>query len=143
MIKKVILKTKYGETAHNIAQISLKYGVILAVSYLILTALNLYVLLFPQHAKLVLSVLVVGSIAIGYYLAKKHLTNKNAKQLNPQKVLSNREMEVFKQLLSTKSNLEISTDLFIEVSTLKSHINRIYKKMGVKTRTELRKRYFD
>lgn len=51
--------------------------------------------------------------------------------------LSFKEKDVLTLILSGKSNKEISSQLFIEHSTLKSHINHIYKKLDVKSRKEL------
>ena len=41
--------------------------------------------------------------------------------------LSDRQKEVYVLILAGKTNKEIMTTLFIEQSTLKSHINQIYK----------------
>lgn len=51
--------------------------------------------------------------------------------------LSFKEKAVLTLILSGKSNKEICSQLFIEHSTLKSHINHIYKKLDVKSRKEL------
>jgi DNA-binding CsgD family transcriptional regulator len=37
-----------------------------------------------------------------------------------------------------KTNKEIMSELFIEQSTLKSHINQIYKQLNIKNRNELK-----
>lgn len=52
--------------------------------------------------------------------------------------LSERQKEVYDLIISGKSNKEIMTKLFIEQSTLKSHINQIYKKLNIKSRRELK-----
>ena len=52
--------------------------------------------------------------------------------------LSERQKEVYDLIISGKSNKEIMTELFIEQSTLKSHINQIYKKLNIKSRRELK-----
>lgn len=51
--------------------------------------------------------------------------------------LSFKEKEVLNHILSGKSNKEICSTLFIEHSTLKSHINHIYKKLEVNSRKEI------
>lgn len=51
--------------------------------------------------------------------------------------LSFKEKEVLNLILSGKSNKEICSHLFIEHSTLKSHINHIYKKLEVRSRKEV------
>ncbi len=52
--------------------------------------------------------------------------------------LSERQKEVYDLILSGKSNKEMMTKLCIEQSTLKSHINQIYKKLNIKSRRELK-----
>ena len=52
--------------------------------------------------------------------------------------LTTRQKEVYEQILSGKSNKEIMAELFIEQSTLKTHINQLYKKLNVKNRKELK-----
>lgn len=54
--------------------------------------------------------------------------------------LTERQKEVFELIIAGKSNKEITSTLFIELSTLKTHINQIYKKLNVKSRKEV-KRY--
>jgi DNA-binding NarL/FixJ family response regulator len=51
--------------------------------------------------------------------------------------LSFKEKEVLNNILAGKSNKEICATLFIEHSTLKSHINHIYKKLEVNSRKEI------
>ncbi len=50
--------------------------------------------------------------------------------------LSLRQKEVFDLITIGKSNKEIMAALNIELSTLKTHINQIYKALGIKSRKE-------
>jgi LuxR family maltose regulon positive regulatory protein len=50
--------------------------------------------------------------------------------------LSKRELEVMRLIAAGLSNQEIAQELVIAVSTVKSHINHIYGKLGVKSRTQ-------
>jgi DNA-binding NarL/FixJ family response regulator len=52
--------------------------------------------------------------------------------------LSRREIEVLELLHTRQTNKEIAAKLNIELSTLKTHINSIYKKLGISKRAELR-----
>ena len=52
--------------------------------------------------------------------------------------LTKRQKEVYNLIISGKTNKEIISELFIEHSTLKSHINQIYKKLNIKNRNELK-----
>jgi LuxR family maltose regulon positive regulatory protein len=50
--------------------------------------------------------------------------------------LSERELEVLRLVAAGASNQEIARDLIIALSTVKSHLNHIYGKLGVKNRTQ-------
>ncbi len=51
--------------------------------------------------------------------------------------LTAKEKEVTLMILDKKKNQEIANEMFVELSTIKTHINKIYKKIGVKNRKEL------
>lgn len=51
-------------------------------------------------------------------------------------VLSSRELEILTLLVAGKSNPEIAADLFLAIGTVKKHLNNIYSKLGVTSRTQ-------
>jgi len=51
--------------------------------------------------------------------------------------LTKKEKEILSHIKEGKSNKEIASALFVEVSTVKSHINKIYSKLEVSSRSEL------
>lgn len=53
-------------------------------------------------------------------------------------VLTQREAEVMELLRSGHSNAEIAHVLHVSIETVRTHARRIYRKLGVKTRRELR-----
>jgi two-component system, NarL family, response regulator DesR len=53
-------------------------------------------------------------------------------------VLTPREAEVMELLRRGRSNAEIARDLHVSIETVRTHARRIYRKLGVKTRRELR-----
>jgi len=55
-------------------------------------------------------------------------------------LLTPRQLKVYDLIIAGRSNKEIMSELFIEQSTLKSHINQIYKRLQVKNRGELKGR---
>lgn len=91
-----------------------------------------------EYAFVVLSL--VGVICLIYF-RKKTFTATETEDVNlvTDKILllSNREKEVYDKLLEGKTNKSIADELFIEVSTVKSHVNNIYKTLEVKSRREL------
>jgi LuxR family maltose regulon positive regulatory protein len=50
--------------------------------------------------------------------------------------LSDRELDILRLIASGRSNQEIADILVIAVSTVKSHINNLYGKLGTNRRTE-------
>ena len=53
------------------------------------------------------------------------------------RALSQREMDIVGLILSGKSNKEVALSLNIELSTVKTHVNNIYAKLGVNNRKDL------
>lgn len=72
-----------------------------------------------------------GSSVIAPLVAEK-LVNR---MRDPQPELTQRELEVLRALASGASNKEISAQLFIGATTVKTHLARIYAKLGVTSRT--------
>jgi DNA-binding NarL/FixJ family response regulator len=56
-------------------------------------------------------------------------------------LLSPREADVLELLQSGRSNAEIANDLHVSVETVRTHARRVYRKLGVRTRRELRSRH--
>jgi LuxR family maltose regulon positive regulatory protein len=50
--------------------------------------------------------------------------------------ISDREIEVLTLIADGKSNASIADTLYISVSTVKTHINNLYSKLGVESRTQ-------
>jgi LuxR family maltose regulon positive regulatory protein len=49
--------------------------------------------------------------------------------------LSERELEVLGLVAAGKANVEIASSLFVSLSTVKTHINNLYRKLGARSRT--------
>jgi LuxR family maltose regulon positive regulatory protein len=50
--------------------------------------------------------------------------------------LSERELEVLALIAAGETNGEIAGKLFISISTVKTHINNLYRKLGARSRTQ-------
>jgi DNA-binding NarL/FixJ family response regulator len=66
-------------------------------------------------------------------------TTLAAAQAGPE-VLTPREAEVLELLQTGRSNAEIAQILHVGVETVRTHVRRVYRKLGVRTRRELRAR---
>jgi DNA-binding CsgD family transcriptional regulator len=70
---------------------------------------------------------------------KATFSNNKSLEENRLDELSTRQKEVFELISSGKTNKEIMEQLSIELSTLKTHINKIYKILQVDSRKQLKK----
>jgi LuxR family maltose regulon positive regulatory protein len=50
--------------------------------------------------------------------------------------LTERELEVLRLLAAGRSNAELAAELFVERSTVKTHLIHLYSKLGVHSRTQ-------
>lgn len=79
-----------------------------------------------------LSILV---LILGFIVLKQR---KQLKQLSPPEIeLTPQEKKIRDLILEEKSNKEIADALFVSLSTVKTHINAIYKKENVDSRKDL------
>ncbi|WP_163707919.1 response regulator transcription factor [Mangrovibacterium lignilyticum] len=51
-------------------------------------------------------------------------------------LLTDKERKIWEGLAAGKTNKEIAAELFVEISTVKTHINNLYKRLGVSNRKE-------
>ncbi|HDZ59849.1 MAG TPA: response regulator transcription factor, partial [Actinobacteria bacterium] len=68
--------------------------------------------------------------------AKKVVSRLRSGIKDPNDVLTRRENEVLSRLSEGVSNAEIAERLFIAEPTVKTHITRIFQKLGVTKRTQ-------
>jgi DNA-binding NarL/FixJ family response regulator len=67
----------------------------------------------------------------------RHLTTPKPEPDKPLPSLSEREIEVVREIARGRTNLEIGAELFISLSTVKGHVSTIQTKLGLRNRTEI------
>ncbi len=77
-------------------------------------------------------ILILSSIA-GYYFTSNRLTKENNRKIE----LTPQEKNIYQLIKQGYSNKEIASELNVSVSTIKTHINNIYKKEGISSRKEI------
>jgi DNA-binding NarL/FixJ family response regulator len=99
--------------------------------------------IFRENMKKAFAVIVNGEMWVSRklthsLLAKLIRKSSDRKYKEPENFykLSRREVEILQAMASGLSNLEISEKLYISEKTVKAHINHIFKKMDVKSRTQ-------
>lgn len=82
--------------------------------------------------------LLILSLILNVFLFSKS-KNTSKKALNKTKSqLTKQEQNVLELLLQEKSNKDIAETLFVSVSTIKTHVNNIFKKLNVSSRDEIK-----
>lgn len=87
---------------------------------------------------IILGVLLLISLIFNMYLWQSKRRFLNAKNQNLLEALSQQEQKIVGLINQGMSNKEIASTLFISLSTVKSHINNIYKKLNVRSRDNLK-----
>ncbi len=82
----------------------------------------------------ILLVLVVWLFIVKRKLSFIHEVNGKSKSLYNN--LTTKQQEILSMLANGKTNKEIAQELFVEVSTVKTHINNIYRQLNVSNRKE-------
>lgn len=86
----------------------------------------------------VLVTLLVLSLILNFWLISKHKFNKKKKQDSVKEQLTKQEQNVLDLILKEHTNKEIADALFVSVSTVKTHVNNIYKKLDANSRDEIK-----
>jgi len=85
--------------------------------------------------KWILAGLLGISILLNLFLFRKYSRQHPKQHLGK---LTAQERKIVASILNDKTNKEIATDLFISHSTVKTHINNLYKKLSVSSRDEIK-----
>jgi DNA-binding CsgD family transcriptional regulator len=64
-------------------------------------------------------------------------TNQRADRPSAARLLSQREMDVAQRVASGGTNREVAQDLFVNEKTVEFHLGNVYRKLGLRSRSEL------
>jgi len=78
------------------------------------------------------------SIAANIFIFSKWYRQKKHSKSNLKAQLTKQEQNILQHLLEDKSNKDIAEALFVSVSTVKTHVNNLYKKLNVQNRKEVK-----
>ncbi|WP_082433463.1 response regulator transcription factor [Flagellimonas eckloniae] len=77
------------------------------------------------------------SVGLNVYLLLSNRAKARSKTNTLLQKLTAQEQKIVHQIIQDKSNKEIATELFVSHSTIKTHINNLYKKLEVSSRQEI------
>jgi len=121
----------------QLLKISLRIGLITAGA-IVLYELSILLLNYHyfQYEYYITGMGIVALITGIILTNKYHLYNQKNTPPNLPDQLTAKEWHILELINKGKSNKEIAALNFIEISTVKTHINNIYCKLGVKNRKE-------
>jgi WD40 repeat protein/serine/threonine protein kinase len=76
------------------------------------------------------------ALAVAAALRESARLDRNGRTADLVESLTLREQEILHAIIDGNTNQQIAQKLFLELSTVKWHINRIYKKLGVRSRVQ-------
>ena len=118
------------------------YGALLAVGTLILQWLDYQRLARMHSGDLYLFLIAAAFLVLGIVLgvrifaAPKPVAFDGNPEAQEALGLSERELEVLHELAAGRSNKEIAAHLHVSPNTIKTHVARLFQKLGSRRRTE-------
>ncbi len=91
--------------------------------------------------KWLIPALLILSILLNIYLILRQKRHSRTLQNQSLARLTEQENNIIQQILENKTNKEIAAIMFISVSTVKTHINNVYKKLEISSRDEIKQRF--
>ena len=121
----------------SVTRIIIKISLITAAVILLFEATNLLLLYKYFKFDYYLSAVAVVFLVAGYIISQNNYSRKIPDTDSEAFLqLTVKEQQILQQIIEGKSNKEIAATNFVEVSTIKTHINNIYAKLGLKNRKE-------
>jgi DNA-binding CsgD family transcriptional regulator len=118
------------------------YGVLLAAGTFALQWLDYQRMARSQSLEVYLGLVALGFLVLGVVIGVRVLAPRPPPAFdgNPQAQaalgISERELEVLKELAAGHSNKEIARHLAVSPNTVKTHVARLFEKLGASRRTE-------
>ena len=117
------------------------YGAALAAGALALQWLDYDRMAWSRPGEVYLALVAAGFLALGLFLGLRMFAPKPAAAPgNPDAVaslgISPRELVVLQELAAGRSNKEIARRLEVSPNTVKTHLARLYEKLGAERRTD-------
>lgn len=121
---------------------AIAYGLLLALATLVLQWLDYQRLARVHPQEIYVALIALGFLALGVFIGIRLFGapaaavvegNPNAKAALG---ISERELEVLREIASGRSNKEIAAQLNVSPNTIKTHVSRLFEKLGARRRTE-------
>lgn len=121
---------------------SVVYGVLLALGTLVLQWLDYQRLARVHSEEIYIGLVAIAFLALGMYIGGRVIGRPANPEFdgNPQAQaslkISERELEVLREIADGHSNKEIAIRLSVSPNTVKTHVARLFEKLGARRRTD-------
>lgn len=121
---------------------AIAYGLLLALATLALQWLDYQRLARVHPQEIYVGLIALGFLALGVFIGIRLFGAPSAAVVegNPNAKaalgISERELEVLREIAGGRSNKEIAAQLNVSPNTIKTHVSRLFEKLGARRRTE-------
>jgi DNA-binding CsgD family transcriptional regulator len=122
---------------HSLLKIAIRTGLVTACAMLVYEASDQLLIYHYFKFEYYIAGAVIVALATGVVLTSKYYSTITAFTIqnpNPLDSLTTKELRVLELIALGKSNKEIAVLNYVEVSTVKTHINHIFFKLGLQNR---------
>jgi len=118
------------------------YGLLLAAGTLVLQWFDYQRLMRSQSTEVYFGLVALGFLVLGVVIGVRVIAPRPVPDFdgNPQAQaalgISERELQVLKELAAGHSNKQIARNLDVSPNTVKTHVARLFEKLGASRRTE-------
>jgi DNA-binding NarL/FixJ family response regulator len=121
---------------------SIKIGIAAAFAIILYQVSNILLIYKYFRFDYYITAVAVLFLVAGFFISKYYTPVKfKEEDEGPFLTLTNKELSILRLIVEGKSNKEIAATNYVEVSTIKTHINNIYTKLGISNRREAVNRY--
>lgn len=90
---------------------------------------------------ILLGIILFCSILLNTWQFYAFRKSKKTTLASKKETLTSQEQKILQLILEDKTNKEIASSMFVSISTIKTHINNLYKKLEVSSREEVKSLY--
>lgn len=122
-------------------KIALRVGLLTSAAIIIFWIIGQFTIYRYLKTEYYAAIIAVSFLAAGILIPRSKSTQTPNSDIKQFAELTQKELSILAQIAAGKSNKEIAAENFVELSTVKTHINNIYSKLDVNNRKEAIKAY--
>ncbi|WP_428329233.1 response regulator transcription factor [Mucilaginibacter sp.] len=117
----------------------IKIGIAAALAIILFQVSNILLVYKYFRFDYYITAIAILFLIAGFFISKYRQSETNKEILtsdNPLANLTSKELSILNLIIEGKSNKEIAAINYVELSTIKTHINNIYNKLGLSNRKQ-------